>query len=261
MRAIITGAASGIGRAVAERFVADDATASLLLVDISAEGLDQVANELRPIGARVTTMVADLADVTTPDRVIATARESMGGIDTLVSNAGIVRPGALEDLPLAEWEKSFAVNTRATWLLAKAAKDALATTRGCIVITTSISGTEPTPGLGAYSASKAALVILSQQLAAEFGPLGIRCNSVAPGYVRTALTDPIYADAEVERERAALLPLGRIGRASDIASAIAFLAGSDASYITGVNLLVDGGLSTHLMSGARGSRTLTRADA
>src|SRR5690606_3591202 len=124
--------------------------------------------------------------------------------------------------------------------------------RGSIVATASISGTQPTANLGGYSGSKSAVIMLMEQLAFEFTPDGIRCNSVAPGYIKTGLTQPIYSDAEAEAQRASFVPLGRIGEADDIAAVIEFLCGPDASYITGINVIVDGGLSTALMVNVRG---------
>jgi NAD(P)-dependent dehydrogenase (short-subunit alcohol dehydrogenase family) len=150
-------------------------------------------------------------------------------------------------MSLELYDRMFAVNTRATWLLAKHAVPLLAAARGAIVATASISAREPTPQIGNYSANKAALVMLIRQLADELGPLGIRCNCVSPGTTRTGINDFLLSDTKVREAREALLPLRRIGQPEDLAAAIAFLAGKDASYITGVDLLVDGGLNTTLM--------------
>jgi NAD(P)-dependent dehydrogenase (short-subunit alcohol dehydrogenase family) len=244
---VVTGAASGIGRATALRLGADDETAELLLVDRDAAGLDAVARELP--GA--TTLVADLSDPAVGERVAAAAGER---VDVLISNAGVCTAAPLAELELDEYERTFAINTRATWLLAKALYPALREARGAIVATASISGEQPTAPFGAYSASKAALIMLVRQLAYEWGPDGIRCNCVSPGTVHTPMTDAVYSDPGKRAERASHIPLRRVAVAEDLAAAIAFLAGPDARYVSGVNLVVDGGLQTTLMPLARALR-------
>jgi NAD(P)-dependent dehydrogenase (short-subunit alcohol dehydrogenase family) len=164
-----------------------------------------------------------------------------------VSNAGIIGRSSLLDLSLADYERSFAINTRATWLLAKAAHPLLAASKGSIVATASISAHEPTPPLGAYSASKAALIMLVRQMAVEWGPDGIRCNTVSPGSTHTAMTDARYSDPVQRAAAAQRNPLRTVGLPENQAAAIAFLLSPDAAYITGIDLLVDGGLSTMLM--------------
>ena len=161
MRAIVTGAASGIGRATA-RALADAAAArgedcGLLLVDRDATGTRALAEEL----GCATSLSVDLADPTAGARVAAAAGERLGGLDALISNAGVVGTSALVDLPLEEWERTFAVNVRATWLLARSADPLLAEAHGALVATASIAAREPAPPMGAYGPSKAALVMLS----------------------------------------------------------------------------------------------------
>jgi NAD(P)-dependent dehydrogenase (short-subunit alcohol dehydrogenase family) len=253
MRAIITGAASGIGRATALRFARDAATGvsvRLLLVDTNASGLDAVVDQVAARGGEAIPMTADLAEPTVAEAIVATAATALGGLDALVSNAGYFpRDTTLADMSITEYDRMFAVNTRATWLLAKHSRPMLAAARGAIVATASISAREPTPAIGNYSATKAALVMVIRQLAYELGPEGIRCNCVSPGTTRTGINDFLLSDDRVRAAREALLPLRRIGQPDDLASAIAFLTGPDAAYITGVDLLVDGGLNTMLMPG------------
>jgi NAD(P)-dependent dehydrogenase (short-subunit alcohol dehydrogenase family) len=252
MKVIVTGAASGIGRATALRLARDAVSrggtpAQILLVDIAKEKLEEVALLLRADNAQAEPYVADLTDAAIAARIIEAARHAFGGLDALVSNAGIIQRSSLLDLSVADYERSFAVNTRATWLLAKAAHPLLAASKGSIVATASISGHEPTPPLGAYSASKAALIMLVRQMAVEWGPDGIRCNTVSPGSTHTAMTDARYSDP-VQREAAAQRnPLRLVGLPENQAAAIAFLLSPDAAYITGIDLLVDGGLATMLM--------------
>jgi NAD(P)-dependent dehydrogenase (short-subunit alcohol dehydrogenase family) len=251
MKTVITGAASGIGRAVAERFAADaagrDERCELLLVDIAADALAEVAETLNDAGASAAFTVADLADPDVGDVVAAAVAEHLGGVDALVSNAGVCLPGDFADLAIEDFDRTFAINTRATWLLGKALLPWLTESRGSIVATASISGREPTPPFGAYSASKAALMMLISQMALEWGPLGIRCNTVSPGSVHTGMTDALYTQPGKKDDRAARVPIREVGSPEQIAATIAFLAGPDAGYVTGVDLLVDGGLRTLLM--------------
>ncbi|UOM36556.1 SDR family NAD(P)-dependent oxidoreductase [Acuticoccus sp. I52.16.1] len=244
MRTIITGAASGIGLATARLFAASPA-AGVLLVDRDGERLDAAARELGGAG-RVSTHVADLADPAAPAGVIAAARAAFGGLDALVSNAGAIHSFALAELSGAEFDRLFAVNARATFLLAQAAYPLLKESRGAIVATVSTAAEHPAVPLGAYSASKAALLMLVRQIASEWGPDGIRCNGVSPGPTHTAMTSASYDDPAKRDQRGRDIPLGRVGRPEDIARAIHFLAGPEAAYISGVNLLVDGGLSANL---------------
>jgi NAD(P)-dependent dehydrogenase (short-subunit alcohol dehydrogenase family) len=253
MRAVVTGAASGIGRAVAVRLAADararGGEARLLLVDVSADRLAEVA---RGVDADVATLVADLGAADAGVRVAAAARERFEGVDALVSNAGIAVASPLVELGLEAYERTFAVNTRATFLLAQALHPLLREAGGALVATASIAATFPAPPMGAYAASKAALVMLVRQLAYEWGPDGIRCTTVSPGTTHTGLTDGTYSDPVRKAERAALLPLGRIADPEEIAGVIAFLAGPDASYVTGIDVVVDGGFSTSLLPSVRG---------
>ncbi|MGI4746700.1 MAG: SDR family NAD(P)-dependent oxidoreductase [Janthinobacterium lividum] len=255
MRALITGAASGIGRAVAFNLTEhgwESERPALLLVDRDAGRLEAVADELRALGATAIAAVADLSDPGAPARLVAIAKEELGGLDAVVSNAGIIGGGPLLDLTVADYDRQFAVNTRPLWLLGKAAHPLLAQSHGSIVATASMSAEHPTPGLAAYSASKAAAIMLIRQMAIEWGPAGIRCNCVSPGPTLTPMTSAGYADPERLRHRQSTIPLGRIGLPEDIARAIAFLLGPQSGFITGVNLAVDGGMSQMLMPASGG---------
>jgi NAD(P)-dependent dehydrogenase (short-subunit alcohol dehydrogenase family) len=253
MRAVITGAGSGIGRATALRLARDGgAAARLVLVDLHEDALERVAREIAAQGGRgdgaTLTVVADVGDPAAIQAVGTRAAAWLDGLDALVSNAGFFPPATpLISMDLALFDRMFDVNTRATWLLAQAMRPLLAAARGSIVATASISAEEPTPGICSYSANKAALVMLVRQLALELGPAGVRCNCVSPGTTRTGINDFLLSDPAVRAAREAMLPLRRIGQPEDLANAIAFLVGPDAAYITGVNLLVDGGLNLTLM--------------
>ena len=250
MKIIVTGAASGIGHAVARLFATkphDEATAELLVADRDGSGIEAVAEELRGLGARVQSFSGDLADPAIPAQIVTSAQTAFGGIDVLVSNAGMVHPAPLAELTVADYDRLFAVNTRALVLLAQAARPALIRSRGSIVATASLAASHPCVPLGAYAASKAAARMFVKQIALEWGKDGIRCNCVSPGAVLTGMTEKAYSDEEMRKRRATEIPLGRVGLPQDIAHAIHFLAGPGAAYITGADLLVDGGLDVTLL--------------
>ncbi|GAC1577176.1 MAG: SDR family oxidoreductase [Novosphingobium sp.] len=252
MRVIVTGAASGIGRAVAELLAAGDLLAGphqLLLSDRDGAGLNAVIGSIGPAAAAC---VADLSTLDCGDTIIAAALAHMGGLDAVVSNAGISAGGALVDLAADDFDRVFAINARASWALAKAAHPHLAASRGAFVATASMSATQPTPGLGFYSSSKAALLMLVRQLALEWGADGIRCNTVSPGPTYTAMTKAGYDDPARRAHREAMIPLGKLGLPEDVAQAILFLIGPHASHITGIDIVVDGGMSNNLMPATGG---------
>ncbi len=252
MRVVITGAASGIGRAVAERLAAGNVIAGphqFLLTDRDAEGLKAVADAIGP-GAAI--CVADLSAPDCGNRIIEAALAHMNGIDALVSNAGIIAAGALIDLSADDFDRIYSINTRASWALAKAAHAHLAASKGAFVATASMSATQPTPGLGFYSSSKAALLMLVRQLALEWGKDGIRCNTVSPGPTYTPMTKAGYDDAARRAQRESMIPLGKLGMADDVANAILFLISPLAGHISGIDILVDGGMSNNLMPATGG---------
>lgn len=258
MRVIITGAASGIGRAcagaISDMAGAHGKAAHFLLVDQTAPPLEALGASLRTTGGDVTTLVGDLSEVETANQVAETARRLWGGVDAIVSNAGVIMTAPMQDMSVADYQRMFDINTRPTWLLAKACYGMLRESPDAsIVATASISGSQPTPPHGAYSPSKAALVMLVRQMAYEWGPDGIRCNCVSPGMIHTGMTDQVYSDEGRREERARHIPLKRVGLPEDVARVVAFLVSPAAAYITGVDLPVDGGVQTALMPTLRGA--------
>lgn len=250
MRVLLTGASRGIGRAIATRLARSDASLALCGSAPSPE-LDSIAAACAGRGARVERLTGDLADGSVPARLVSAAAERFGGLDAVVCNAGVVAPGRLTDLQEDGWDRTFAINLRCSWLLARAAHSHLRATQGAFVAIASMSGVEPYPGTGAYSPSKAALIMLIRVLAQEWAADGVRVNAVSPGLFHTAMTAPIYADREKKAAREALVPMHRIGDPErDCAGLVEFLLSADAGYLTGQNILVDGGLlgsiQTHL---------------
>lgn len=253
LHALVTGATGGIGRGICLALIAQarkDGAAIHIAAAASQSGdkLESLLGELRAAGATASGVTGDITDPAQCAALVAQAQAFGGDLTALVCNAGASGPGQLADLPVAQWDTTFNLNTRSAWLLAQAARASLARTRGSITAIASMSGLTPHPGYGAYSAAKAALIMLCRQLAQEWAADGIRVNTVCPGMIRTPLTEAVYQDAETLLKRQALVPLGRIGRAEDVGAAVAFLASAGASYITGQNLVVDGGISDHMLT-------------
>jgi glucose 1-dehydrogenase len=253
LHALVTGATGGIGRGICFALIEQAQQPGHTLhisaaASVPGDRLDALVAELRATGIAAHGVAGDITDPAQCGRIVQEARAAGGDITTLVCNAGKSGPGKLADLPMAEWDLTFNLNTRSAWLLAQAAYPQLQRTRGSLTAVASMSGLSPHPGYGAYSAAKAALIMLCRQLAQEWAADGIRVNTVCPGMIRTPLTEPVYQDAETLVRREALVPLGRIGTASDIGHAVAWLSSPAASYVTGHNLVVDGGVSEHMLA-------------
>lgn len=253
MRALVTGASHGIGGATCRKLAMDGlARGEPVLIAAAATGtrpdMDELVDELHAMGAQAVGLTGDLSDPDVPERLVAEAVEFCGGLDGLVSNAAMRHQAPLLDLQVEHWDKVFDVNAKATWLLGRAAHPALKESRGAIVAVSSIAGIFPHANYGPYAASKAALVMLCQQMAQEWGPDGIRVNCVAPGMVRTQNAANVYADPELAAQRAARVPLRRVADPSELAGAIALLLSADASYITGQNICADGGFTASVMA-------------
>jgi glucose 1-dehydrogenase len=263
MRVIVTGAASGIGRGtaltLARRAQASGVEVTIIAVDMPGNtALNDITSKLTALQATVIPVGEDLSDPEAPARIIAAATAERAGLYGLVSNAGINSPGALMACAVDDWDRVFAVNVRASWLLAKAAAPALATAGGSIVNVASMSGSHAHNHLGPYSPSKASLIMLTKVLAQELGPQGIRVNSVSPGMVRTGMTEKVYQNNAIADARDALVPLGHVATPEDLADAIAFLLSADARYVTGHDLVVDGGVTGNHLGRLPGLSSITR---
>jgi NAD(P)-dependent dehydrogenase (short-subunit alcohol dehydrogenase family) len=243
--AVITGGGAGIGRGIALGLAAVGATVVVLDRD---EAGAAVAAEIRASGGRAEFLTCD---VTSDDSVVRAARQvvaNVGNPEILVNNAGTMLPGGLETTSMADWERILSLNLTGYLRCARVFGEAmLARGAGAIVHVASISASFPQGYSGAYSASKAGVVMLSRQLAVEWGPRGVRSNVVSPGMIRTPMTEAIYQTQGVHEARRALVPARRIGRPEDIADAAVFLASERASYVTGEEIVVDGGFTRTLM--------------
>ncbi len=253
MRALVTGASPGIGGATCRKLTemanARGERAKIAACEIrETDAIKMLADELRAAGAEVIVLTGDLADKKVPSRLIKQAVKAFGSLDAVVSNAGITSPAPINDLKIDQWDRLMAVNTRATLLLAQAAYPTLKSTEGSLVAVASMSGMGAHPRMGAYGPSKAALISLCQVLAQEWAADRINVNTVSPGMIRTPLTQKVYENNQIARDRSSLVPWGRVGEPEDIANTIGFLLSSDAAYITGQNLLTDGGFVDSLYS-------------
>lgn len=243
---VVTGAGSGIGRAVATAMVAAGAVAALL--DRNRPACEAVASELRARGGRVLAIECDTSDVASVAAAAEAVRRSFGACDVLVNNAGLLRAGALESLSLDDWNQVLSVNLTGYLLCAQAfGKQMLAARRGSMVHVASVAAHHPQPRSGAYSASKAGVAVLSRQLALEWGPHGIRSNVVSPGLIRTPLSEAFYQAPGVGERRAQMVPSRRIGTPQDIADVVLYLASDRAGYVNGADIAVDGGFAAVLM--------------
>lgn len=242
--ALVTGAASGIGRAIVSRFLA--AGTSVVAVDRSAEGLEEAqASDWRGSPGLVHTVTADVSVPEDAERMVAVAEDELGGLDVLVNNAGITGTRAattLHETPIDEWDRVFAVNVRGVYLGTRAALPAmLARGRGVVINIASVAGLVAFPGRAAYTASKGAVVALTRAIAVDYAARGIRAVAVCPGMIETPMTRWRLEQPELRAEVLARIPQRQIGSPDDVAAAVLFAAGPEAGYLNGSCLILDGG--------------------
>jgi meso-butanediol dehydrogenase/(S,S)-butanediol dehydrogenase/diacetyl reductase len=241
---LVTGGASGIGRATVERAAAEGA--GVIILDRDGDGAGRLAGALTAAGHTVLAVTADITDDRQIADAVAEAAASLGPIDILVNNAGAARAETFEASDPAAWRADIDLNLTGAWLVTRATLPYLLRRGGAIVTVATVNAltavAEP-----AYSAAKAGLLQLTRQLATEYGPRGVRANAVVPGSIRTPIWDRRL------QERPGLLdslrkwyPVGRVGRPEEVAAAILFLASAEAGFINGASLVVDGGLTAGL---------------
>jgi NAD(P)-dependent dehydrogenase (short-subunit alcohol dehydrogenase family) len=243
----ITGGGRGIGRATAQRLADEGAT--VVVLDIDGDAAEEAAAALRDGGARALAATADVTDEVAVQLALKASLEAFGRIDVLVNNAARTARGNLAQTTPADWALEIEGTLSSAFLVSRAVLPQMAERgQGAIVNVGSVNGLLAL-GNPAYSAAKAGLISLTQALATEYGPKGIRANLVSPGTVRTehpTWQERLARDSQVFERLARWYPVGRVGVPADIAAAIAFLASDEAAFVNGANLVVDGGLTAGL---------------
>lgn len=237
---LITGAASGIGRATAERLAAEGAL--LFCVDVQREPVTELVAALRAIGTTAEARVCDVSDDAQVDATVAACVERFGKLDVLCNVAGILRFDHAHEIRTADWNKVMAVNVNGTFFMCRAALPHLLASKGNIVNVSSTAALSGQPWAAAYSASKGAVLALTRTLAIDYVKQGVRVNAVCPGDITTPIhnvfTLPDGANPKLLRR--VMAPMGR-GRPEDVAGVIAMLASDDGAFITGEDVRIDGG--------------------
>jgi NAD(P)-dependent dehydrogenase (short-subunit alcohol dehydrogenase family) len=246
--ALITGGGSGIGAGIAKRFVNDGA--KICICGRRQEMLDKVAN-LLPAGS-VVTCAGDVTKPADAERMVKTALQFAGTLDILVNDAGIDNPGDILEIDLEVWNRVIATNMTGPMLMMRnALPHMLKAGGGSIINIASLAGVRCIPGMPAYCASKAGLIMLTQQVALDYSPLKIRCNVVCPGAVKSMLENPKVplsseVKAQIDQSMTRMTkysPLRRAGTTAEIAAVCSFLASDESSFMTGAVLMADGGTS------------------
>nr|WP_279671500.1 glucose 1-dehydrogenase [Flexivirga meconopsidis] len=243
-RALITGATGGIGSATASQFAMEGA--AVLVTDHDRERVDALVETLAADGLDVDGAALDVTDPAQWERAVAQAVSAFGGLDTLINVAGIVAWEGIETTEQTDWDRVVAVNLTGTWLGMKAAMPALLTSdTASIVNTSSVLGIIGGGGAAAYHATKGAVRLLSKTAAVEYAERGVRVNSVHPGVISTPMISEILqaeGDQQADIQRT---PMKRAGSAEEVAAGIVYLASDESSFMTGAELVIDGGLTAH----------------
>lgn len=238
--AIVTGGGRGIGEVIALGLA--ECGAKVVLTSRTTDEIDGVAGRIEEKGGEATAVTADLMDGESISKIVDATLGAYGRIDILVNNAArsFMRP--LMDLREDGYDKIFGVNCKALFLLSRAAADVMAKQGGGrIVNITTVGSVRGGAGMGIYHASKAAVTMLTKCMAVEWASLNINVNAVGPGLTKTAFSQPIWGNPEVERSMSQRIPKGRLAEPEEIVGAVLFLCSEDSSFITGESIYVDGG--------------------
>jgi len=239
--AIVTGAARGIGQAIAVKLASEGA--DLALCDVEKDWLTETAGLITAMGRRVECFAVDVSNGAAVQAAVDQISEKFGKIDILVNNAGITRDTLLIRMSEEDWDKVLQVNLKGAFLFMKAvARPMMKQRSGAIVNVASIIGLIGNAGQCNYAASKAGLIALTKSVAKELAVRNIRSNAVAPGFIKTKMTEKLTED--IQKKMLEAIPLGRFGLPEDVANVVVFLASDAASYVTGQVLTVCGGMVT-----------------
>jgi NAD(P)-dependent dehydrogenase (short-subunit alcohol dehydrogenase family) len=242
--AFITGAGSGIGRGIAERLARDGA--DIFVVDVDPEGAEMTANLVNQLGRRAVTFKANVASKRQIQSAAAACVEKLGRLDIAVANAGIGRGGPLLELSEKDWQDQLDVNLTGVFLTVQAAAQQMARlgNGGRLVCISSLAAENTGPGIWAYSATKAGVRMMVRGWAQELGPLGMTVNAIGPGVIETPLAEGLAGEAggAIRQGLEQRTPVGRVGKPSDIAGLVSFMAGPDGEFMSGSYVIMDGGL-------------------
>jgi glucose 1-dehydrogenase len=246
-KAIVTGASSGIGKATAHRLAAEGARVCLnYYSDADKAGAEQGVKEIGKAGGRAIALQADVGSEDDVIHLVSAAAKELGGLDLLINNAGIENQVALTEMPLASWERVLRTNLTGAFLcLREAAKLMIAAKGGVIVNVSSVHEFIPWPGYAHYCSSKGGLKLLMETAARELASGGVRVVNVAPGAIATPINERLLEHPTEEHAVEEEIPLGRMGKAEEVAGLIAWVASDEAGYVTGTTLVVDGGMSLY----------------
>jgi 3-oxoacyl-[acyl-carrier protein] reductase len=238
--AIVTGGARGIGREIALLLAKEGVHPALF--DVNEQTLAQTVQELEGMGRRAMGLVVDVTNATAVDDAVSKVLDKLGRIDILVNNAGVTQDGLLVRMEESQWDRVLDINLKGTYLCTRAvAKVMLKARRGRIVSIASIVGLIGNPGQANYAASKAGIIGFTKAVAKELASRSVTCNAVAPGFIKTEMTDRL--PEAVKQRLSELIPMAALGEPSDVAQAVLFLVSDASRYITGHVLVVDGGLA------------------
>jgi meso-butanediol dehydrogenase / (S,S)-butanediol dehydrogenase / diacetyl reductase len=242
--AIVTGGGNGIGRAIAVRLASEGA--AVAIVDLQSEDAIAAAEDISKTGGRALAIVADASVESDVARAIERARGAFGAVDVLVNNIGFAGKATLAECTPQDWDRDFEGTLKTAFLFSRAILPLMVEQRGGAIVNIGSVNGFTYIGNPAYSAAKAGLLNLTQAIAVEYGPHGVRANMVSPGTIRTTARSWVTRqerDPQIFEKLARWYPVGRVGRPDDIAAAVAYLGSDEASFVNGANLVVDGGLT------------------
>ena len=245
--AIVTGAATGIGKAIAHRLGGSGANVVIDHIAGQREAAEAICADVRAAGGKALPVEADVSAEAGAGTLVARAVEEFGALDILVNNAGIEKAQPFVDTPVADWERIVRVNLLGTFLCSRAAARAMidAGRGGRIINISSVHEDLAMPKNAPYAASKGGIRMLMRTIALELAPHGITVNDIAPGAIATPINEDVRSDADTRSQLLEEIPLGRVGQPEEIAALCAYLASNAAAYVTGATFVIDGGLTRY----------------